>query len=199
MIRENTPELETERLILRKLADSSADMEALFAILRDEATNVFLPWFLIRNMEEAKAHARKRFFDFYAKDSAYRYVICMKTDNRPIGYVCLGEGESFDFGYGLRSDFWHRGIVTEAAQKVMERIQAAGYPYITATHDVNNPRSGNVMKKIGMEYCYSYRELWMPKRIPVTFRLYQRNFDGGKQVYRGYWERYPEHFVETAL
>ena len=48
-----------------------------------------------------------------------------------------------------------------------------GLPYITATHDRNNPRSGNVMQKVGMEYCYSYEEQWQPKDFPVVFRMYQ--------------------------
>ena len=43
MIYENTPQLETERLILRKLTDTPDDMNAMFAILRDQETNTFLP------------------------------------------------------------------------------------------------------------------------------------------------------------
>ena len=34
------------------------------------------------------------------------------------------------------------------------------------------------MKQLGMRYQYSYEELWQPKNIPVTFRLYQLNLDG---------------------
>lgn len=57
--------------------------------------------------------------------------------------------------------------------------------YITATHDVNNPRSGNVMKRLGMLYKYSYIEQWQPKNIPVTFRMYQLNFNKNDEfVYR---------------
>ena len=36
MISENTPTLETPRLILRKLTRSASDMNAMFAILSDE-------------------------------------------------------------------------------------------------------------------------------------------------------------------
>ena len=71
-------------------------------------------------------------------------------------------------------------------------------PYITATHDVNNPRSGNVMKALGMSYRYSYEEQWQPKNFPVIFRMYQLNLDHcGDRVYREYWEKYPNHFVEN--
>ena len=47
-----------------------------------------------------------------------------------------------------------------------------------------------------MRYCYTYREQWQPKDIPVDFRMYQLNLDGEEgRVYRGYWEKYP-HFIE---
>ena len=71
-------------------------------------------------------------------------------------------------------------------------------PYLTATHDVNNPRSGNVMRALGMRYRYSYEELWQPKNFFVTFRMYQINLDGhDDRVYREYWNRYENHFVEN--
>lgn len=200
MISENTPTLETPRLILRKLTRSASDMNAMFAILSDEKTNIFLPWFPLTRTEEVQKHVQERYFDFYAKESAYRYVICLKEENIPIGYVGLSDDESHDFGYALLSSFWHRGIVTEATHAVAEQIRRAGYEFITATHDVNNPRSGEVMEKIGMKYCYSYVELWMPKNIRVTFRMYQLNFDGDpSRIFRKYWDEYPEHFIEKLF
>lgn len=69
---------------------------------------------------------------------------------------------------------------------------------MTATHDVNNARSGNVMKRLGMTYQYSYEELWQPKGILVTFRLYQLNLTGEKQkVYMKYWNGSTVRFIET--
>ena len=65
------------------------------------------------------------------------------------------------------------------------------------THDKNNPRSGNVMKKIGMKYCYSYEEQWQPKNFPVIFRMYQLNFDGNTDfIYKKYWNESTKHFIE---
>lgn len=73
-------------------------------------------------------------------------------------------------------------------------------PYITATHDKNNPRSGNIMQQLGMKYCYSFKEQWQPKNILVTFRMYQLNFDGQEnRVYKKYWNLYDEHFIETEI
>ena len=83
---------------------------------------------------------------------------------------------NYDLGYGLRKEFWNKGIVTEACKAVIEQLKKDRIPYITATHDINNPRSGEVMKKLGMSYQYSYEEQWQPKDIKVTFRLYRLNF-----------------------
>ena len=100
-------------------------------------------------------------------------------------------------GYGLLKKFWGRGIVTEAARAVVEQARQEGLPYLTATHDRENPGSGGVMRKLGMVYQYSYEEQWQPKDIPVTFRLYQLNLDGNEtRVYWKYWERYAVHNIE---
>ena len=50
-----------------------------------------------------------------------------------------------------------------------------------------------------MRYQYSYEEMWQPKNILVTFRMYQLNLDGNENhVYHGYWDQYPKHFVEKV-
>ena len=198
MINENTPTLQTERLILRRFVPGDAG--ALFSLLRDEEVNTFLPWFPLTTPEEAERFLQERFFAYYDKPSAYRYALCLREDDIPIGYICLSNDESHDFGYSLKKEFWHRGLVTEGARAVVERIRAAGYPYITATHDVHNPRSGGVMKNLGMTYRYSYVEQWQPKNIPVTFRMYQLNLDGCTgRVYREYWDKAQTRFVETNI
>lgn len=112
----------------------------------------------------------------------------------------MNQLDRHDFGYGLRKEFWHKGIVTEAGMAVIEQLRNDDIPYITATHDVNNPRSGGVMKQLGMKYQYSYEEQWQPKDILVTFRMYQLNLDGTEsRVYREYWNNSTVHFIETDV
>ena len=191
----NTPTIETQRLILRRFTQD--DARALYQILSDEEVNTFLPMFPLKTMEEANAYIQKQYLDTYQEPFGYRYAVCLKPDHIPIGYVQVSSSESHDFGYGLRKDFWHKGIITEAGRAVVEELRNSGMPFITATHDIKNPRSGEVMKKLGMIYQYSYEEQWQPKNIPVTFRMYQLNFDGeNDRVYKKYWEQYPVHFIE---
>ena len=83
---------------------------------------------------------------------------------------------------------------------VIEQWKKDGIPYITATHDINNPRSGRVMKRLGMKYQYSYEEQWQPKNQTVVFRMYQLNLDGDdSRIYRKYWEISDVHYIEKDV
>lgn len=194
----NTPTLETKRLILRKFTEN--DLNAIYNICSDTGVNTFLPWLPLKTMDDAKIFYEKHFLCQYNQPNAYNYAICLKTDNIPIGYVNVCTDDSYDFGYALQKEFWHKGIVTEACQTVVNLLKKDGIPYITATHDINNPRSGEVMKKLGMKYQYSYEEQWQPKNILVTFRMYQLNLDKQKErVYKKYWNNSTVHFVEKDI
>lgn len=192
--------IQTDRLILRKFKER--DMEALYQLLRDEKVNTFLPWFPVKNIEETREFFAKRF-----AGRKYYFAICLKEDMQeggtiqkrdiPIGYIKAETDDSHDFGYALRKEFWHRGIATEAGRALIEHLRKDHISYITATHDRENPRSGGVMRQLGMKYCYSYEEQWQPKNFPVVFRMYQLNLDGQEdRVYKKYQEIYKNHFVE---
>ena len=149
-----------------------------------------------------------------------RFAICLKDDaaagdaasgtsatadgavselaGAPIGYVNIdSQNDALDLGYGLSPAHWRRGYVAEAAGAVVEAARAAGFPFVTATHDVLNPHSGYVMQRLGMTYRYTYRERWAPRDIDVDYRLYQIDFAPDAKTYHAYWERYPLHWVET--
>ena len=192
----NTPTIETARLILRRFTED--DLPALYRIYRDEEANHFLPWFPVKTLEEARQHLQERYLSQYSRAQSYHYAVCLRETGQLIGYANVSDTEARDLGYGFRKEFWHQGFATEAARAVVEQLRRDGVPYITATHDVNNPHSGGVMRKLGMQYQYSYEEQWQPKNILVTFRMYQLNLDGKDRVYRAYWEQYP-HFVEEEF
>ena len=72
----------------------------------------------------------------------YAAAVCFRKDGVPIGYVHIGADDSHDLGYALRSEFWRRGIASEACAAAIAQARAAGIPYLTATYDIDNPRSG---------------------------------------------------------
>ena len=192
----NTPTLHTERLILRRFTEK--DMDALSLILQDEAANTFLPWYPVKSKAETRRFYEARYAAAYAQPQAYAYAICLKQENFPIGYIHVDMDDHHDLGYALRREFWRQGFATEAGKAVMSQVRQDGLPYVTATHDRNNPQSGNVMQKIGLSYRYSYEEQWQPKNFPVVFRMYQLNLDGRNDfVCMKYWNMYPNHFIEA--
>ena len=117
----NTPALETKRLILRKFTEE--DMKALFLILKDVEVNKFLPWYPMKNIGETRKFYEERYAAKYEQPQAYADSICLKSDNFPIDYVKVDMEEHHDFGYGLRKEFWHQGIVTEAGKAVVEQVK----------------------------------------------------------------------------
>ena len=117
----NTPTIKTDRLILRKFLEN--DIEALFLILKDKEVNKFLPWYSLKDIEETKKFYAERYAAKYEQPQAYAYAICLKDDNFPIGYVKVDMEEHHDFGYGLRKEFWHRGIASEAGKAVVEQVK----------------------------------------------------------------------------
>ena len=126
--------IETERLILRRFEEN--DMEAIYLLFSDKEVNTFLPWYPVKDMKETKD-----FFEKLLKDKKYCFAICL-SDDYPIGYVHAEEDDSHDFGYALRKEYWHQGIVTEAGNAVIELLKENGIPYITATHDKTIPGAG---------------------------------------------------------
>ena len=220
--------LSTARLVLRPF--NTGDMDDLLALLRDKEVNRYLPWWPCTTKAMATAFFRERMVKGYQYVKAqtdlatlpaggnYFWAICThattqlqpqpksqlqpqsQTQPRVIGYISLSGGAAHDLGYALAKEYWGQGIVTEAAQAVVNYLKQAGVPFITATHDVLNVGSGKVMQKLGMYYCYSYREQWQPKDISVVFRCYQLNLDvQPHRIYREYYQRYAEHCVEKKV
>lgn len=181
--------IETERLVLRAFAEE--DAASFLEIMSDTEVNKYLPWYCLTNIEDAKKMLTERYIDV----PGYHYAICLKNGEL-IGYLNVSASESHDFGYGMKKEYWSQGYATEASLAVIEVLKESGIPFITATHDILNPASGEVMKKIGMEYQYTYEELWQPKNILVNFRLYQLNFHSNIPTYSKYKELYPNNYVE---
>lgn len=59
--------------------------------------------------------------------AGYAYAVCLKTDDKPIGYIKIETDDSYDFGYGLKKEFWGRGIMTEAGSILLKQAKADGY------------------------------------------------------------------------
>ncbi len=189
--------IETKRLIIRTIEKTETNLNALYILLSDEDVNRYLPWYPVKDRDETKQFYETQIESNYKKQGGYYFVICLKENPHPIGYIVVSGAKSHDFGYGLLKEYWGLGLVTEASEAVIDFLRVQGWLYITATHDIHNIGSGKVMQKIGMSYKYSYKEQWQPKNLEVMFRLYQLNLDNNQErIYTEYWDRYTDHFIE---
>lgn len=57
-----------------------------------------------------------------------------------------------ELGYWIARPYWGLGFATEAASAVMCMARASGVRDVRAAHFVDNPASGNVLRKIGFHY-----------------------------------------------
>lgn len=124
----NTPRLETDRLVLRRF--TGHDLDALFLLFSDKEGNTFLPWFPLASLKKARAFFEERYARVYRQPVGYGYAVCLKENNVPVGYVNVSTGDSHDLGYGLRKEFWHKGLITEACRAIIGQVQKDSLPYI---------------------------------------------------------------------
>lgn len=99
----NTPELETERLRLRRFTAEGRSGHTGHFWRR--GGQYLPPWFPLKSLEEARQLFERQYQPVYRAERGYQYAICLKEDDIPIGYVKVDLDESHDLGYGLRMSF----------------------------------------------------------------------------------------------
>lgn len=95
-------------------------------------------------------HARN--FVSLPRDPAYpAFLLTAPAENGAvIGSAGLGRNDSqVELGYWIARRFWGRGYATEAAKAVLEIARMLGHDQVVASHFLDNPASGKVLRKAG--------------------------------------------------
>lgn len=147
----HTPVLETERLILRPITPDDAD-EA-FVWLSDEKVNKFMPYNLYTNTDEVLHWINI----ILPNDNNFHWGFVLKENNLLIGSGSIGPAKNdpnaWGFGYNIRSDYWNKGLTTEATkQMIVFAHKEHGIKEFVADHAIDNPASGRVMEKCGLVF-----------------------------------------------
>lgn len=160
-----TKRLETKRLILRRFTED--DAPAMYKNwASDGEVTKFLTWQPYKSLEDAEKTLAVWVRDYERKD-CYQWAIVLKGEEgcagEPIGSISAVKYDDsismVQVGYCLGKQWWHQGIMTEALSCVMDYFfDTVGANRIEALHDVNNPHSGQVMKKCGMRYEGTMRQ-----------------------------------------
>ncbi|HEU0227617.1 MAG TPA: GNAT family N-acetyltransferase [Arachidicoccus soli] len=147
------PVLKTERLILRQLVGSDAD--EIFALRSNNQVNKYLDRKASNSIDDAKNFIRTILENIQRNDSIY-WAITLNSADRLIGTICLfdfsNDSLKAEIGYELLPDFQRKGIMQEAASKVIEfGTQDIRLKSIVAYTHFENHRSTRLLEKFNFK------------------------------------------------
>jgi ribosomal-protein-alanine N-acetyltransferase len=141
MTHKGTLPLETERLILRSYKKS--DAETLYKNRGGDS------------LESIRAIFQNWWLNQYDDPTSYQWLIVLKSLGEPIGTIRAEFSDEEkaipELGYEIGEEWWHQGIVTEAAKRVIAFFfEEVGVKSVAAHYSKDNPRSGGVLYNCGM-------------------------------------------------
>ncbi len=145
-------ELETERLLLRKL--NMNDLQDIYEYGSDKEVSKYVLWNKYESREDAKSFVQS-VLDNYEKGNNNIWAIECKEDNKMIGTIdFIGYSEKYkrsDLGYVLNRVYWNKGMMTEAVNAVIKHaFEVLDLNKVSASAINFNVGSYKVMEKAGM-------------------------------------------------
>lgn len=147
---------ETERLFIRQWKDD--DYKDLFEYASDPVIIKYLHFEPYKNEETAKERIKFIKEQYNQSEFFGEFPIELKAENKVIGAINIRQESSvaggiIALGWVLNSKYHGKGYMTECVKEVFKYIKRNGLgKRIKATHDVDNYKSGNVMKRAGMTF-----------------------------------------------
>lgn len=150
-----TQTIETERLILRRFEFSDAQNVFDNYGSREKVTE-YLSWNAYKEISETKTYLETVVLPAYENIDTYRWALVLKENNQVIGCIDVvktrDDKKQAELGWVLSDDYWGQGLMPEAGKAILDVLRKVGYARVQAVHNVENPKSGRVMQKIGMEF-----------------------------------------------
>ena len=146
--------LETDRLRLRRPQES--DVSAIYQLVNDydiarSTLNIPYPY-VLADATAFLQHVNKA----WAEKSRYPFAITLKESDEFMGIIGLGihHGNNWgEAGYWIGKSYWGRGYMTEALKRIIQfGFEDLELNRIQASHFTDNPASGRVMEKAGMQF-----------------------------------------------
>ncbi|NCN84958.1 MAG: GNAT family N-acetyltransferase [Sphingomonadales bacterium] len=139
----------TPRLLLRP--GWPEDAGALFAAINDEA--------IVRNLARPPWPYRpddaRQFLSLPTDPAFPSWLIFSRTEGAPQLAGCIGidsqDNGEVELGYWISRSHWGRGYATEAGRAVLQNARALGHKRLIASHFIDNPASGSVLRKLGFQ------------------------------------------------
>jgi len=92
--------------------------------------------------------------------------------------LTLKNAPAYEIGYWLGREAWGKGYATEAGAAVVAWARdVLKVPALTSAHFIDNPASGNVLKKLGFTYTGEDDHPCLARGSTVRAKLMERVFD----------------------
>lgn len=138
--------IRSERLFLRP--GWPEDWSAIFAAIADEA--------VVRNLSRVPwpytPEAARQYASLGQDPRCPHFLITLPTAQgvELVGAIGLAPThDGAELGYWIGRDHWGQGYATEASRAVLSLAKTLGHKRIAATHFLDNPASGRVLRKVG--------------------------------------------------
>ena len=169
------PELETERLLLRKMRLD--DAEAVFAYASDPEVTRYVLWDTHRSVEDSESFLRSA-TEGYERGDFGGWGVVLKVDGAFVGTCGVDAGYApeharAELGYVLSREHWGKGLMTEAVRAVIAfGFEQLSLNRIQARCIAENVASARVMEKAGMTHEGTLRESEFIKGAYRDIELY---------------------------
>jgi [ribosomal protein S5]-alanine N-acetyltransferase len=169
------PELETERLVLRKMRLD--DAEAMFAYASDPEVTRYVLWDTHRSIEDSESFLRSA-TEGYERGDFGGWGIVLKDDGAFVGTCGVDAGYApeharAELGYVLSREHWGKGLMPEAVRAVIAfGFEKLSLNRVEARCIAENTASARVMEKAGMTYEGTLREREFIKGAYRDIKLY---------------------------
>jgi ribosomal-protein-alanine N-acetyltransferase len=140
--------LEGERILLRPVG--LADAANMFEYASDEGTTRF-----VFETHRDLAMTEEAIANYFMAAPAGKYALVVKDTKKMIGTIDIRPNLAdriAELGYTLNKDYRGNGYMTEAGKLITAlAFDVLELEKVFAMHDILNPASGEVMKRIGMQ------------------------------------------------
>jgi RimJ/RimL family protein N-acetyltransferase len=150
----NETQIKSERLLLRPSRE--ADIPEIVRLLNDPAiaeTTLNIPYpYSEKTAREWLTFQQQR----WESGDEHTFVIIRQEDNQLLGAIGIrpnARHKKAEIGYWIGKPYWGQGYATEAARAITRYgFEILDMNRIYASHLPENPASGRVMQKVGMQF-----------------------------------------------
>ena len=166
--------IRTERLYIRRL--TMKDAADMYEYSRDPEVARHVLWDAHRSINETRAYIRYMLRK-YRLGEPVSWGIEHLESGKVIGTIGFmwyqRENNSAEVGYSLSRAYWNQGLMTEALKAILKfAFTEMRLHRVEAQHEVDNPASGQVMRKAGLRYEGTLRGRLYNKGRHVDVALY---------------------------